>query len=1162
MIDLDVLNWEKIAFDKLASLGAIVFLPTGKGKYLMQVADADDESDEGKLRPPGGGKNRGDKSLRHTIVRELQEEFALSKKQIDKNLTFLGYEYREPFWGNAVFELTNHGLMPGEYQASNSPDEKVTLVAASCSDPDYVGPEISKLLTEEEKQDADDTDAETKAALNWDLFKEAAQDKLHDLFKPDFSPAQLEEKHVQARLYHKLLPHVASMDKWPKEWTTDNDPQGWVEWFEQYHSGRRTTDDAWQIRRWLNFKARHGKPFAKKPTPRRAWALTNWAIDPLKLLSPEQRPAIEEAMESHRRRIDDRYRDNGSRKEAAAVGLEKYANSKSEEANRIAELAEAGHGRWIGSCGHVKKSCRCKASSHPDLQFHTLSPCSKCMGEKKGSFSPKPQGIMSGNSIDGGAPGLVAPPVADNSTMWSDRLKKLYARQGRLPDGAPDPGILDADIMPEKGARFITEQELIDIGDGVLDPKTLSPLVVVSPNGEKEDLLKYVRKQALHERVIYSAREGKCPKCGASEHEDTSFFKDKIRCGACHKITPHMGWGVSKVPETGYKAADAGGSPGIVYDEKKPVAPMKPNAMPVPPAGPVAPVPSGSGNISMLPASYFNTDASTAKTSTALGTTGPMGSDTPSLSSAAGTKTPMMPAMPSEAKLPGPPKTMAPPKPMAPPTIAPPAITDTSPKIAPSVAQDQQAALSPTLGGAAKALGSSPTIAETAYPSGAAPGISQGIGSLPMGMLGQNTPMLQQQRMTLPHMAKTAITIDAAGIPTTGAESILYALHNLDLDKKEAEAKDIIRRKLKSKRPEAVKTLGFIQGMRRAGIQPHELMLTRVPVIPPQFRPYTISGDHFGPGDANELYRDLINLVGVHKTIEDRLGVKGAGPSRLNLYDAVRAVYGFGEPTSPKTRERGVSGFLKKVTGFGPKFSYPQAKMLAKDMDYVGRSVIGVDPDLGLDQIGIPDEMAWKLYAPYVQRRLVRGGMTPQEAVKHITERAGLAGKMLDAEMKERPVVYGRQPSWHKYNIIGGWPKRIPGNMIRINALVTTGLNADFDGDTMNVHLPSMPEAVDDAKKKLMPSRMLFSIKNRDQVVPTPKQEFILGLYQAQHRVPKRTTQFPDEKSALAAVRRGDVALSDEVVIGGKPIPTPAPAMLDEPASVEAPASLDERVTK
>jgi DNA-directed RNA polymerase beta' subunit len=146
------------------------------------------------------------------------------------------------------------------------------------------------------------------------------------------------------------------------------------------------------------------------------------------------------------------------------------------------------------------------------------------------------------------------------------------------------------------------------------------------------------------------------------------------------------------------------------------------------------------------------------------------------------------------------------------------------------------------------------------------------------------------------------MAIDSSGIPTTGPEAIYHGLQNLDLDKKEKEAQSVIQRKLKSKRPDAVKILGYIQGMRKSGIQPHELMINRVPVIPPQFRPYSVAGDTFVPGDANELYRDLINLVGVHGEIEGALGKAGSGKSRLNVYDAVKAVYGFGEPTSPKTR--------------------------------------------------------------------------------------------------------------------------------------------------------------------------------------------------------------------------------------------------------------------
>jgi DNA-directed RNA polymerase subunit beta' len=230
-----------------------------------------------------------------------------------------------------------------------------------------------------------------------------------------------------------------------------------------------------------------------------------------------------------------------------------------------------------------------------------------------------------------------------------------------------------------------------------------------------------------------------------------------------------------------------------------------------------------------------------------------------------------------------------------------------------------------------------------------------------------------------------------------------------------------------------------------------------------------------------------------------------------------------------------VSGFLKKVTGTNPKFSFVQRKLLSKDQDYVARGVIGVDPELGLDQIGVPDSVLWTLYSPYVQRSLVRSGMSAEQALRAIRDKTEAASRMLDREAAQRPVVYSRAPSWHKFNIIAGYPKRIHGDMIRINPLVTTGLNADFDGDTINVHLPALPESVQESKDKLLPSKMLFSIKDRQKVMATPKQEFIMGLYNAQRRPARKVVDFPDEASALAAIKNGQVAMSDEVTIKGKP---------------------------
>lgn len=377
--------------------------------------------------------------------------------------------------------------------------------------------------------------------------------------------------------------------------------------------------------------------------------------------------------------------------------------------------------------------------------------------------------------------------------------------------------------------------------------------------------------------------------------------------------------------------------------------------------------------------------------------------------------------------------------------------------------------------------------------------------------------------------------IQPAETPTTGPEAIAHALTRIDLDKVRQEAMADIRSGKKTHRPDAIKKIGYLEGFRRSGLHPGDLVLHSVPVIPPKFRPFSIAGDTFIPGDANELYRDLINVRDSHGELEQALGPEGAASNRLHVYDAVKAVYGYGDPVSPKTKERGVSGFLRKLVGAGsPKGSFVQAKMLGKNQDYVGRGVITVNPDLGMDEIGIPDEMAWKLYAPYIQRRLVRGGMHASDAVKLIRDRDARAETHLEAEMKERPVLYSRSPSWHKFNVIGGWPSRISGSAISINPFVGTGLSSDHDGDTVNLHLVSLPESVQDVKEKLMPSRMLFSTKNPDTLVPTPKQENILGLWTAQRRPAKQTHNFASEAEALKAIRQGKVSLSDEINLPGE----------------------------
>jgi hypothetical protein len=370
-------------------------------------------------------------------------------------------------------------------------------------------------------------------------------------------------------------------------------------------------------------------------------------------------------------------------------------------------------------------------------------------------------------------------------------------------------------------------------------------------------------------------------------------------------------------------------------------------------------------------------------------------------------------------------------------------------------------------------------------------------------------------------------TVDLNG--KTGPKALQEALKSIDLDKMEAEAKETLAQNKKTKRPLAVDRLNIIQGLKRNGVTPDELIITKVPVIPTKFRPFSMTGDMFMPGDANELYRDLIDTRDAYRMSEATFGE--AGDDKQHVYDAVKAVYGYGEPVNSKTKERGVSGFLQKLVGDSPKTGWLQRRLLSKTTDLSGRGVATVDPEYKLDEIGMPEDLAWKQYQPFIQRRLVQEGLKPSQAVLEIRDRTDRASKALDREMSVRPVMYSRSPVWHKFGIIGGWAKRVKGKNIVTNPYITTGQTLDYDGDTINLHVPATAEAVNDIKDKLMPSKMLFTIRDEDKVMPQPKMETLLGLYEAKHGKGKPVV-FNSKAEAIRAIARGDVSLSDDIVIG------------------------------
>jgi DNA-directed RNA polymerase subunit beta' len=241
-----------------------------------------------------------------------------------------------------------------------------------------------------------------------------------------------------------------------------------------------------------------------------------------------------------------------------------------------------------------------------------------------------------------------------------------------------------------------------------------------------------------------------------------------------------------------------------------------------------------------------------------------------------------------------------------------------------------------------------------------------------------------------------------------------------------------------------------------------------------------------------------------------------------------------GDPVDPKKAEQGVKGLLRFAIGVkdSPKFSRFQRKVIGNPVDTIGRGTITVGPDLHMDQVGLPEDMAWTLFRPWIIRRLVQQGTPAADAVKQVRDRSQQADKMLQAELKDRPVVYNRAPSLHRYNYVGAYAHLNRGRPdITIPYVTTKGAAADFDGDNVNVHVPVSDAAVKEVAEKLLPSKNLLHPNSFD-VHLEPAQEYLIGLYlAAQAKKDRKPRVFLTREDAKKAYTRGEIGIQDPVQI-------------------------------
>ncbi len=341
---------------------------------------------------------------------------------------------------------------------------------------------------------------------------------------------------------------------------------------------------------------------------------------------------------------------------------------------------------------------------------------------------------------------------------------------------------------------------------------------------------------------------------------------------------------------------------------------------------------------------------------------------------------------------------------------------------------------------------------------------------------------------------ETAGPIFKAGM---GAEAILEIIQQIDLDQLAAQLRQDVHSASSQRRKKAIKRLRVVEAFRRSGQKPEWMILTVLPVLPPDLRPMVqLDGGRFATSDLNDLYRRVINRNNRLK----RLLELGAPEiiirnEKRMLQEAVDALIDNGR------RGRAVSGStnhkLKSLSDMlrGKQGRFRQ-NLLGKRVDYSGRSVIVVGPELKLHQCGLPKKMALELFKPFVMRKLVEHGHAPNiKSAKRVVERARpVVWDVLEEVIKGHPVLLNRAPTLHRLGIQAFDPVLVEGSAIQIHPLVCTAFNADFDGDQMAVHVPLSQEAQREARELMLATHNLLSPADGAPIV-SPTKDMVVGLY-------------------------------------------------------------------
>jgi DNA-directed RNA polymerase beta subunit len=373
-------------------------------------------------------------------------------------------------------------------------------------------------------------------------------------------------------------------------------------------------------------------------------------------------------------------------------------------------------------------------------------------------------------------------------------------------------------------------------------------------------------------------------------------------------------------------------------------------------------------------------------------------------------------------------------------------------------------------------------------------------------------------------------------IKTKGTGYIRDELAKIDIVKREKDMMDAVNMRKGTPLDDATKQIKYLRALKAQNLTPDKAYISSViPILPPVFRPVLPGkgGQELIYGDINPLYRDLVYVNNQFKELkkfgklpEEEVKLRGT------LQDAVGAVYGVNDPITQKSKSRNHKGFMTYIAGQGsPKYGYVHSKLLKKQQDLAGRGTIVPDTTLGMDEVGLPENMIWTMYKPFLITRLVQQGYPALQAKQMVDDKHPAAREVMLRETRERPVMINRAPTLHRYSIVGAYPIPITGKTIRINPFVEVGTNSDYDGDTMTIHVPAGAKAVEDVKRMTL-SNTLYTDKARGDLLVAPRMESVMGLAQATAAQPTGHAEvYKTKAEAMADYNSGKIGLGTKVTI-------------------------------